>query len=130
MSVYPLSARVRKYRFNGMSSLRTAQFPKFGSVGLGQTRILRLSPGHATVDRRPSSLGSRGQSRSARIHLSADVAVSECRRKSDSFADFRWRDTLLEFWTLCGVTCLHVLDELQPLVRPEWPRNLTVDKPR
>ena len=30
-------------------------------------------------------------------------------------ADFRGRFLLLDFWTYCCVTCLHVLDELRPL---------------
>ena len=33
-----------------------------------------------------------------------------------SIADLRGRFVLLDFWTFCCVNCLHVLDELRPLV--------------
>jgi len=32
-----------------------------------------------------------------------------------SLADLRGRVVVLDFWTLCCVNCLHVLDELRPL---------------
>ena len=35
--------------------------------------------------------------------------------KNLSLADLRGKIVILDFWTLCCINCLHVLDELRPL---------------
>ena len=44
--------------------------------------------------------------------------------KNLTLADLRGKIVILDFWTLCCINCLHVLDELRPL--EEEPRSAAI----
>lgn len=113
--------------------LRTPRFLKFSSVGLVQTRILRLSPGHATADTETRPVCAQVVILVVRaLRLSAEVAVNECREKSDSFADFRRRHALKTLGPPAASSACTSSRTPAPVEAPkaERHRNLAADEPR